>query len=625
MPASFYDEDVTAAFAAARQSATIQITLPESNETLAFQKPFLSPIDWRDHWIYFLMVDRFNNPTAPPTQTWDKESALRMGGNFNGIRQQLPYLQTLGAGAIWLTPVLKNRMAPKDGSHHGYGIMDFLEIDPRFGSSPEKAEQEFIALVNEAHARGMYIILDIVINHSGDIYAYDVNGETWDSAPWKDQPYDPIYWRDENNQARHDWPVLPANPPRDAGLWPEEFQNNDWLRRQGKGGPIMGDFETLKEFKTELTDNFQDKPVWNLLIKAYQYVIAKYDVDGFRIDTLKHVEREFALTFCNATREYAYSIGKNNFFVFGENKSDNEELLAAYTGRYTSDEEGRIGADASLDFPLQWKLGPVAKGFQPPIALEDLFDTRKRVFKEKHVLSTHGEASRFFVTFLDNHDDHQRFLCPRDGGDYSHQLTMGLGCLFGLQGIPCLYYGTEQGLKGTTEIYSAAYDLMDKKPEHVREALWGKNNAFDITHPLYEQIKTLSTVRKTLPELRYGRQYFRPVSGNNHDFGDSKELGGVIAYSRILNDREVVVVANTGINNPFSGWVIIDARINTDATQYNVAYSNHGTIGQCAPFSGESTFYDREGNAAQGWSRRLFVKLAPMEIQVLSKAESGLN
>jgi glycosidase len=619
MPASLHDEAVTETFAAARQSSTIQVTLPESNETIGIKRPFTSPVDWRDHWIYFLMVDRFNNPTAPPKHPWDNETGLRQGGNFEGIRQQLPYLHDLGIGAIWLTPVLKNLMVPRDGSHHGYGIMDFLEIDPRFGSTPEKAEQEFIDLINEAHARGIYVILDIVINHSGDIYAYDVNGEIWNSAPWKSQPYDPIYWRDEFGQARRDWRVLPTYPPRDSGLWPEEFQSNNWLRRQGKGGPVMGDFETLKEFKTDLTDDFQDKPVWNLLIKAYQYIIAKYDIDAFRIDTLKHVEREFALTFSNAIREFAYSIGKNNFFIFGENKSDDEELLAAYTGRYTSDEAGRIGADASLDFPLQWKLGPVAKGFQPPNLLEDLYDTRKRVHSEKHLLSTHGEASRFFVTFLDNHDDHQRFLCPRDGGDYTHQLTMGLGCLFTLQGIPCLYYGTEQGLKGTDEIYSSSYESMTKKPEHVREALWGKASAFNTNHPLYEQIKTLALVRNALPALRYGRQYFRPISGNNHDFGDSKELGGIIAFSRILNDSEVIVSANTNTDNPFSGWVLIDARINTDATPYKVAYSNHNTVGHGTPVSGESTFYDRDGNASQGWARRIFVRLAPMEIQVLSR------
>jgi glycosidase len=619
MPASLHQREVADTIAAAGQTSTIQISVPGLGDPKNITKPFPSPVDWRDKWIYFLMIDRFNNPSAGPNSQWDREAGGRQGGTFEGVREKLAYLEDLGVGAIWLTPVLKNRQSPPEGSHHGYGIMDFLEIDPRFAVSPQDAESEFIRLIDEAHARGLYVILDVVINHAGDIFAYDVNGQIWDSAPWRHDWYT-TYWRDENGNARHDWTTLPQDPPRNAGIWPSELQNNNWFRRQGKGGPIQGDFETLKEFKTELTDYYHDKPVWNLLIKAYQYVIAKFDVDGFRIDTLKHIERDFAITFCNAIREFALSIGKKNFFIFGENKSDDEEILAAYTGRFTSDEVGRMGADASLDFPLQWKLGPAVKGFMPPTAVEDVFNVRKRVHKEKHLLSTHGEASRFFVTFLDNHDDHSRFLYPRDGGDYSHQLTLALGCLFSLQGIPCLYYGTEQGLKGTQELYAANHGPnTERKPEHVREALWGKPNAFDKSHAVYEQIRKIAEIRGSEPALRYGRQYFRQISGNNNDFGFSQDKGGIIAFSRILNDREVLIAANTNTSFGFSGWVVIDARINDDNMPFKVAYSNHGSIGSSTPTSGNVKFYDRDGYASDGWARRLYVELAPMEIQVLTR------
>ncbi|MBN1421181.1 MAG: alpha-amylase [Planctomycetes bacterium] len=583
-------------------------------------KPFPSPADWRDEWIYFLMVDRFNNPAAPPRTAWDRRADDRQGGTFEGIREKLAYIDELGAGSLWLTPVLKNRQAPSGASHHGYGIMDFLEVDPRFGSTPDRAEAELIRLIDEAHARGLYVILDIVINHSGDIFAYDVDGDIWNSAPWSHTPYG-IFWRDQTGSARRDWRGLPpaAGLPRHAGIWPSELQSNGWFRRQGEGGPLQGDFSVLKEFKTEFTDAYGDKPVWNLLIRAYQYVIARFDVDGFRIDTLKHVEREFALTFCNAIREFAFAIGKKNFFIFGETKSDDEEVLAAYTGRFTSEEEEKVGADASLDFPLQWKLGPAVKGFSPPTAVEDVFALRKRVHQDKHLLSTHGEASRFFVTFLDNHDDHSRFLYPRGGGDFSDQVSLALGCLFSLQGIPCLYYGTEQGLEGTQEIYAPDYDpARDGKPEHVREALWGKPRAFDPAHPLYAQVRRIASLRAAEPALRYGRQYFRQVSGNGADFGSSRDPGGIIAFSRILNDRELLVAANTSVQSEFSGWVVIDARINSDSTPFAVAYSNRGTTGSGTPSSGPATFYDRNNNPSSGWARRLYVKLAPMEVQILT-------
>lgn len=617
MPISL--QELPAVFAAIRKPKEIEVPLEEAAQPVSVPKPFSSPVDWRDQWIYFLMVDRFNNPLKPPTSPWDRELTNRQGGTFEGIRKKLAYIKDLGAGAIWMTPVLKNRMSAVDGSYHGYGIMDFLEVDPRFGSGPGKAEEEFIRLVNEAHARGLYVILDVVINHTGDVFAYKVNGEVKDIAGYSNDGY-MVFWRDERGNPRRDWPSPPhGGLSRDAGIWPAEFQQNDWFRRKG-GGPaapseVVGDFCSLKEFNTDLEDYYHDKPVWNLLIRAYQYVLGKYDVDGFRVDTLKHVEREFALTFCNAIREFASSIGKKNFFIFGESKGD-ENKLAEYTGRYTTDEQGRTGADASLDFPLQWSLTAAAKGFLPPTAVEDVFNLRKEVHREKNLLSTHGDASRFFVTFLDNHDDPNRFLYPRDGGDYSRQLTMAIGCLFSLQGIPCIYYGTEQGLKGTSEMYAPTYS--SGKPEYVREALWGKPAAFDQTAEFYREIQRVADIRNREPALRYGRQYFRQISGNNSDFGFSKELGGIIAFSRILNDREVLIVANTNVESQFSGWAVVDARLHNDAVSFHIAYSNHGKQGASPLSSGDATFYSRDGYSFPGWARRIAVTLAPMEIQMIA-------
>src|SRR5438105_8257384 len=89
--------------------------------------PFPSPQDWRDPWIYFLMVDRFNNASgAPPKRPFDDPAFYGFqGGTFSGIQQQLPYLKRLGVGALWLSPVLKN-LRFDEGSYHGYGIHDFL-------------------------------------------------------------------------------------------------------------------------------------------------------------------------------------------------------------------------------------------------------------------------------------------------------------------------------------------------------------------------------------------------------------------------------------------------------------------------------------------------------------------
>ncbi len=508
-----------------------RVTSPAAGES----PPFPSPVDWRDCWIYFLLVDRFARGNGPPaSQPWDGDHGTFQGGNFAGIVDKLDYLKTLGVGAIWLSPVTKNcQYSPF--TYHGYGFQDFLRVEPRFTSDPAGADadpsiadRELRALVDAAHARGIYVILDIVLNHAGDVFEYEGHGS---SAPWQDSEY-AIRWRDVDGNGRADWQQAPDSPPADAAVWPAELRRNELFRRKGKGGEGGGDFESLKEIVTEYQEPAGRYPARALLIRAYQYLLAKFDLDGYRIDTLKYIEPDFARVFGNAIREFAMSIGKKNFFTFGE-VYDNEETISHFIGRVVSDAGDLVGIDAALDFPLFYRLPGAVKGAQPPSDVVDVFEHRKQV--ERNLISSHGEAGRFFVTFLDNHDQHQRmyYQDPVEPTKYDDQLTLAVGCLFALQGIPCLYYGTEQGLHGN-----------GPSDTFVREALWGKPDAFAQDHPFYAKISEIARLRAETPALRYGRQYFRPVSGNGHDFGISTFKGGVLAFSRILNETEVLVVAN---------------------------------------------------------------------------------
>ena len=624
MPISF-SEDKVKHLLAPRSPKKFKVRISGSNRPVFIPKPFPSPVDWRDHPIYFLLVDRFNNPSASPASDWDRGASYHQGGTFEGVREKLGYIKDLGAGAIWLSPVLKNVQFKAEYSYAGYSILDFSEVDPRFGTSPELAEKELISLIDEAHARRLYVIFDIVINHAGNLFAYDVDGEVKDFADWykkedeDEEGYYRIFWRDKDGNARLEWTELPEDLGRDEGVWPEDFQENIWFRRKGNEPDVnstKGDFGSLKEFNTELAGESPygaAKPVWDILIRAYQYLIAKFDVDGFRIDTFKHVERDFALSFSNAIREFAESIGKKNFFIFGEANTQDQEILAQYTGRFTSEEDGMIGADAVIDFPLKEALVNAAKGFVPPIVVKEVFDVRKNVYRNLSVMSSHGEASRFFVTALDMHDQHSRFLYPKDGGDYLNQLTLAMGCLFCLQGIPCVYYGTEQGLKGTQELYE---DHSVRMFEHVREALWGKPNAFNQNNETYKQIRSIARLREGEPALRYGRQYFREVSGNGEDFGFSKENGGVIAFSRILNAREVLVVANTNIRDSFVGWVIADNRVNDYETEFRMVYSNFNKQGVSSVVPKEVIFHKNGFQTSKGPATIFRLNLSPMEIQV---------
>jgi glycosidase len=357
MAGSLKDPSVLAAIQAARTPSTCA------------RGPFASPADWRDGWIYFLMVDRFNNPGVPPAhQPYDDPSYYAFqGGTFRGVQAKLTYIKELGASAIWISPALKN-LQWDTGSYHGYGIHDFLLAEPRFATSAATADAELRDLVDAAHEIGLWVIFDIVLNHVGNVFAYSANDPgTAQGIPFSPQPQ-PIYWR------------LPAGIPRpdpspveqitgftgEDLVWPSELQRNTCFRRQGNpqegGDDTTGDFETLRQMRT-------DNPVvQDALIAAYEYVIARFDVDGFRIDTLRYLKGDMPRQFGNAMREFAESIGKRNFFTFGEVLDKTAEKdIPRFIGRNTLDVSNQqtVGVDAALDCPLFSTLKPVVKGLLP--------------------------------------------------------------------------------------------------------------------------------------------------------------------------------------------------------------------------------------------------------------------
>ncbi len=493
---------------------------------------FPSPRDWRDVFIYFLMVDRFDDAQERPA--YHPESATRgrdqaqgslfQGGRLKGVTRRLDYIRGLGANAVWLSPVFKNRQERPD-SYHGYGIQDFLCVDPRFGTLEDLQE-----LVREAHSKGMYVILDIILNHTGDNWAYpgDYPYYFWHDAPG---PFPFGFWRQAD-------PASGMQP--DDAVWPMELQDPDCYKRRGQirnwSDPqeaLNGDFLTLKEL------DITNPGVLDTLIRVYKYWIAVTDIDGFRLDTVKHMEDSATAIFCNAVREYAKSIGKHNFFIFGEVVGD-DLTLQRYIGRNSripGTEERFPSLDACLDFPLYFVLEEVIKGFLDPHVL------RERYHRFKTLYADHGEAGQYFVTFVDNHDQmcrpYRRFM---HSNPYPMQAVQAVGYLLTGLGVPCIYYGTEQGFDG-----GGPADL------YVRECMFGGNwgafdtvgcHFFDPANPIYKGISRIAAVRAATPALRYGRQYFREISGNGMDFGHPVNGQCTLAYSRILDTTEVLVALN---------------------------------------------------------------------------------
>ncbi len=645
MPAQAFSAEIqtvlTQFTGAAGQGKTVPVIV--DGATVQVPYPYPSPGDWRDCWIYFLLIDRFNNPdpAAPPAFDWNRKYGFRQGGKFEGVRQQLGYLQNLGVKAIWLSPVLKNTLAECDGfayAYPGYNTQDFFNIEARFGSdgTTATAERELQALVQEAHARGIYVIVDIVLNHMGRVFDYvwqnQVQSSFTDQAtlfgPLGNEP--PIQWMQcapQSGTANPAWQDAsdPVGAGADDAVWPLDLQRPAFFRRRGTKvsdapGPqgfVPGDFGVMRQLVVEydarvpgqeqLREQYGVNPVLGILIRAYQFLIAKYDIDGFRIDTVKYIRPDMIATFGNAMREFALSAGKRNFFTFGE-IYDQESLIDGFVGRNATDDQG-FGIDAALDYPLFYQLPGVIKalGSNPPgvETVANVFNNRK--LAEKGQISSHGEAGRYFVSFIDNHDQNSRFNSP---GTPAEQVTMALALIFCLQGIPCVYYGTEQGLQGTVDGLDAL--------ESVREALWGRQNAFDTASPFYTALQQIAAVRMVQAPLRYGRLYFREVSGNGTDFGLSTGPGGVIAFSRILSDREVLVIANTNGSTRFDGRMLIDLDLSRVDRTMKILYSNKGTVGSQTSGIAQANFYSAGRGPAAGQVASVPVSLAPWEVQILA-------
>nr|WP_320012314.1 alpha-amylase family glycosyl hydrolase [uncultured Desulfobulbus sp.] len=531
---------------------------PVSAHSLDLTPPasvYPSPLDWRDQFIYFLLVDRFDNnqadipaydPQTTPIGRDPAQKSIFQGGNLKGIMRRLDYLQNLGVGAIWLSPVFKNRQEA-EGSYHGYGIQDFLRIDPRFGTS-----EDLQALVQAAHARSMYVILDIIINHTGDNWGYPGDYPYYyrHDAPG---PFDFGFWR--KNSPGQDFQA-------DDAVWPQELQQPDCYKRRGQirnwsdeAEAINGDFLSLKELELNRSQ------VLDTLIRAYKYWIKTADVDGFRIDTVKHMESSATAIFCNSIREYCRSIGKHNFFLFGEVVAD-DTVLQRYIGRNSRlpDSGERFPSlDACLDFPLYFVLEEVIKGFATPSLLKDRYDRFRDLYAD------HGESGQYFVTFVDNHDQmsrpYRRFL---HANPHSRQAMLAMGYLLTTPGVPCIYYGTEQG-----------FDGGGNNDAYVRECMFGGNwGGFDTTghhsfnpeHSLYQAIAQIAAVRKNEPALRYGRLYFREISGNGQNFGYPQDGRCTLAYSRILAETEILICLNLD-PRPRNDYVTLDMHLNPAGSQ----------------------------------------------------------
>jgi glycosidase len=581
-----------------------------------------SPSDWRDEVIYFFLPDRFSDgneagrpmldPAHPAASRpagfrfdqWSSSGSGRyQGGTLQGARSKLAYIASLGATTIWLGPIFKQRT--HWDSYHGYAIQDFLEVDPRLGN-----RQDLVDFVSAAHALDLRVLLDVVLNHTSENWLYDAIPS--DQPPYKPWPefYPKGPWLDHQGN-----PIAVIGGP-DDGVHPQELQPDDYYTRAGEGNLGAGDINDphaefrRTDFVGDRDINYDQPRVLDDVARCYKYWIALTDCDGFRIDTLKHIDEESGRNLCGTIKEFAASIGKADFFLVAEvaGSDYDADLYLEILGS---------NLNATLDIgEIRPILTAVSKGFQPSLnyfSLTAAWDDN---------LGSHRNSGKRRVSILDDHDhvagDKVRFSSDAAS---DHQVVAGVAMLlFGL-GIPCIYYGTEQAFTGPErslrQQFLPDYNVGNPPPDkYLREAMFGPEHprlsglaglaagaaGFDQNMPgfgpfgtsgahcfnpnsaAFVRIVGLIAVRRTYPSLRYGRQYQRPTSNFGAEFA-LPQPGELIAWSRILDDEEALCIVNGHGTESRGADVVVDASLS--------AASAPGD-----PWSGAAPFFVVAANSA---------------------------
>ncbi len=654
------------------------VTPPQLGETLSTHVD-----DWRDEVIYQILTDRYaNGDVSNDFNVNLSDPSAYHGGDWEGIIENLDYIESLGVTALWISPVVKN--VEEDAgfaSYHGYWTQDFTRTNPHFGDLHTLRK-----LVDAAHARGIKVILDIVTNHVGQAFFYDINknGQPDDTLIGQGDPIGaPL---DQNNPTSDFVRITEWDPDFNiediqawtslgpSGVAPVEFVDYPEINRVapvpsifasplaynrkgrvtvwGKGdvcdcsvpgnceweGPehcalvqasvsqdacscsaetnqcqyrdnnaclrtqeILGDFPGgLKDIATTRQD------VRDALFEIFARWIELTNVDGFRIDTLKHVEESFWDDFCTRIRAFAKSKGKDNFFMFGEAFDGSDDVLGAYT-------QGE-GVDSVFYFSAYYRLfrwlflgegdrtceverlhcdrlgcteDPCGEGAGPFAAK---YNGNGKVDGPTSADGRPLNSRELVVNFASNHDV-GRFLyfmpSTWTAEEKRRVLHMGLAYVLTIDGVPSLYYGVEQEFAGGNDPANRE-TMWDPNAYNQRlfvDGAWqefaktydadGDGNAetiwkpFDTQNPTFKWIQKLISIRKELEPLRRGALNFlwttRGTGGADQGlfvFERATQTDSVVVGVNLLSNRGSTTEASDGsvmVVNFEPGTVLRDA------------------------------------------------------------------
>ncbi len=540
--------------------------------------------------IYFVLPDRFDNGDPANDRgglTGDRlvtgydptHKGFYHGGDLKGLTRKLDYIQGLGITAIWFAPVFKNKpvQGPKgdeSAGYHGYWITDFTTIDPHFGT-----EAEFKAFVDAAHARRIKVYMDIIVNHTADViqyreggdYAYrskadypfsrrgGVGGAAINSGFLGDHVGAAANWAKLTDPSFAYTPFVPKGEERvktpawlNDPIYYHNRGNSNWVGESS----LYGDFVGLDDLATE------HPRVVAGFIDIYGGWIDRFGVDGFRIDTARHVNAEFWRAFIPAMQRRAKARGIPNFHIFAEVATgDVDPALLA-----------RWSHNADLTAPIDMAFAAAA---QRVVSGKAGTEVLARMFEDDPIYKGGEKAALRLPTFLGNHDFGRfaMFVKQANPGISQDELLartiLGHAMMLTLRGVPTIYSGDEQGFVSDGNDQLAREDMFASKVAVYNDndligtdATTAQDN-FDVRHPLYRLIAELSAVRRSTPALTGGLQKVRAFS----------DKPGLLAISRFdpRTGREVVLAFNTS-DKPIMNRIAVDPRSLSFAT----------LAGQCA-------------------------------------------
>ncbi|MDT8717081.1 alpha-glucosidase C-terminal domain-containing protein [Clostridium sp. 19966] len=387
----------------------------------------------KDDLIYFIVTDRFFDGDKSNDIGADiNNPSSYEGGDFQGIIDKLDYIKSLGFTAIWITPVVQNQ----EGGYHGYWATDFYKTNEHFGTMDKLKE-----LVNTAHKKGIKVLFDLVVNHTGT------------DNPWVSDP------------SKASW--FHADKPID-------YSNQDSI----ENGWLAG-----------LPDLNQDNPeVKKYLIDMAKWWIKETAIDGYRLDTVKHVPKSFWTDFTKEIKK-----DYPDFYFVGEVLNNSAPYVASYQD---------TGIDGLLDYPAYYAIDSAFNGTGNAYNLQNIIQ-QSDTYSNKSLMAT----------FIDNHDV-KRFVSTTS--DYTEErLKASLTFMMTYTGIPTMYYGTEIGMGGGDD------------PDNRRFMDWSK------TSPITDYVKKLTSIRKSNEALTGG--------DINILYCDDEAL----CFSRQSGNKQIFTVFNT--------------------------------------------------------------------------------